>query len=173
MSDRTRTSDPHDLPPEWDRLTRRIIAAAIQVHRTLGPGMLEGLYEEALCLELRHDGLTFERQRPIAMTYRDQPIGDMRVDLIVESTVIVELKAIERVLDVHKAQLLSYLRSADMPLGLLINFNHASLIDGVTRRLNERSSRVRDLPRVPASRTSVPTAFRALSPAASPDSVPP
>lgn len=136
------------LPPEWGDLTRRIIGCAINVHRELGPGLLESLYEEAMCVELAEHGLLFRRQQPIQIRYRDKPIGDLRVDLIVEDLVIVELKAIERVIDAHRAQLLSYLRSTDLPLGLLINFNHDSLTAGVTRRLNERSSRMANLPAV-------------------------
>ena len=132
------------VPVEWNSVTERIIAAAIEVHTLLGPGLLESLYEQALAYELKSAGLTVERQRTIRLKYKEIELGDMRLDLIVENLVIVEIKAIERTLDVHSAQLLSYLRSADLPLGLLLNFNHTRLMDGVTRRINPNCTRLKN-----------------------------
>jgi GxxExxY protein len=136
----------HRLPEEWNQLTNRIIGCAMEVHSILGPGMLEKMYEDALCVELQRAEIPFERQKPIRMDYKGVPIGDLRLDVVVAGLVVVELKAIERVLDVHAAQLLSYLRSCDLPLGLLINFNTVRLTSGITRRLNPRCSLVQGLP---------------------------
>ena len=111
----------------------------MEVHTYLGPGLLEGLYEDALCVELASKGLTFERQVEAIVEYKGVPLRSQRLDVIVKSSIIVELKAVERVQDVHKAQLLSYLRMSKLPLGLLINFNTAHLRDGLHRVLNERA----------------------------------
>jgi GxxExxY protein len=134
------------IPEEWNSLTSRIIGAAMEVHSILGPGMLEKMYEDALCVELQRAGIPFQRQQPIRMDYKGVPIGDLRLDVVVAELVVVELKAIDRALDVHGAQLLSYMRSASVPLGLLINFNVTKLTDGITRRLNPHCSLVRHLP---------------------------
>ena len=133
-------NDGISVPEEWNQITERIIGSAIEVHSALGPGLLESLYEEAVVHELRDRGLSLERQRPIRMRYKGHEIGNLRLDLLVEGLVIVELKCVERIADVHGAQLLSYLRSADLPIGLLINFNHTRLTDGITRRLNSHCS---------------------------------
>jgi GxxExxY protein len=114
-----------------------IIQAAIQVHRTLGPGLLEGVYRACFMHELRKRGLAFVSEQPVPIYYDGVLLDeDYRLDLLVEDQVVVELKAIERVLPVHGAQLLSYLRLTGKPLGLLINFNVPLLTDGVTRRIN-------------------------------------
>ncbi len=134
------------VPPEWNRLTENVIGAAIEVHRHLGPGLLESLYEQAMAIELRRRGLVCVRQQAVRMDYKGESIGDLRADLIVESLVVVELKVIDNVLPVHLAQLMSYLRALDMPLGLLINFAHERVIDGVSRRINDRCSRMHTLP---------------------------
>ena len=103
-------------------LTGQIIGAAIEVHSHLGPGFLESVYENALCVELRHRGLAFERQAEIAIVYRDTEVGRHRIDLAVESTVIVELKAIKALVPIHFATLGSYLRAYRKRVGLLLNF---------------------------------------------------
>lgn len=131
------------VPDAWNQVTDRIISAAIEVHTLLGPGLLESLYEDALTHELRLRGITCERQRPIRLRYKDTQLGELRLDLVVEDLVIVEIKAVERIHDVHGAQLLSYLRSADLPIGLLINFHQAKLVDGITRRLNTHCTRLK------------------------------
>jgi GxxExxY protein len=113
------------------------LGAAIEVHRRLGPGLLESIYEECLAVELELKGLGFERQKPIAIEYRGRRVAaDLKIDLLVEQQVVVELKAIERLLPVHEAQLLTYLRLSKTTIGLLINFNVPVLKDGLKRMVN-------------------------------------
>jgi GxxExxY protein len=100
----------------------RIIGAAIAVHRALGPGFLESVYEEALCVELLHVGLNFERQRPLAVRYRDVVVGEHRLDLLVAGTVIVELKAVSELHDVHFAIVRSYMNALNLGDALILNF---------------------------------------------------
>ncbi len=107
---------------ETESLIERIIGAAIRVHTDLGPGFLESLYEEALGIELRSLGMQFDRQKPIPIFYRGQPIGQHRVDLLVENAVIVELKATTALEKVHFAVLRSYLKALGLSDGLLFNF---------------------------------------------------
>lgn len=115
-------------------LTERIIACAIAVHRELGPGLLESIYEEALTIELATSGLRFVRQVEMPVVYKGTPLsGSFRLDLVVENKVVVELKALEAILPVHEAQLLSYLRMGGWEVGLLINFKTALLRDGIRR----------------------------------------
>ena len=118
-----------------DPLTYQIIGAAIEVHRILGPGLLEKVYEDALCIELDETKMAFERQRPIEVNYKGRSIGNLVTDLIVENRAVVELKSVETVLPVHEAQLLTYLKLTKLNVGLLINFNIPVLIDGVKRRV--------------------------------------
>ena len=136
-------TDGIQVPSEWNEITSQIIGAAVEVHASLGPGLLESLYEQALVHEIRDRSLRIEQQRPIRLRYKAHEIGNLRIDLVVEEIVIVELECIERVALVHGAQLLSYLRSADLPLGLLINFHHVLLTDGITRRINPHCSRLK------------------------------
>jgi GxxExxY protein len=103
-------------------LTDRIIAAAIRVHRELGPGFLEALYEEALAVEFAASGIQFERQKPVGLYYRDQHIGEHRLDFLVEGIVVVELKAISALEDIHFATVRSYLKACKLETGLLLNF---------------------------------------------------
>jgi len=120
-----------------NRLTEEIIGAAIEVHRALGPGLLESIYEECLAIELELRGLGFERQRPVQIAYKGRRVaGDLRIDLLVDHKVVAELKAVERLLPVHEAQLLTYLRLSNMKVGLLINFNVPILKDGIKRMVN-------------------------------------
>lgn len=115
-------------------LTHRIIAAAIEVHRHMGPGLLESAYEECLCHELELCGIRFERQKPVPLSYKGLRLeNSYRIDLLVEGAVIVEIKTVERLLPVHEAQLLTYLRLSGTKLGLLINFNAALIKDGIKR----------------------------------------
>lgn len=115
-------------------VTERIIGAAIEVHRAVGPGLLESVYEECLEREFRLRRMQFERQRRVPVSYKGHPVGvDLRMDFLVEHQVVVELKAVEKLLPVHGAQLLTYLRLTNMPLGLLINFNVPLLRDGIQR----------------------------------------
>ena len=108
-----------------DRLARMVIGAAIEVHRHLGPGYLESVYEEALIVELGLRSGPFERQVPIRVVYKGHDIGDGRLDLLVDTELIVEMKAVEMLAPIHSAQVISYLKATGRHLGLLINFNAA------------------------------------------------
>ena len=124
---------------EWDDdpLTRKIIGAAIEVHRQLGPGCLESTYEECLCLELESLAIPFQRQVPLPIVYKSTKIlRAYKPDLLVDGAVIVELKTIDKILTVHEAQLLTYLRLSGLERGLLLNFNSVQLTHGI-RRLNK------------------------------------
>ena len=114
-------------------LTERIIGCAIEVHRQLGPGLLEGTYEAALCIELQIAGLNFVRQPVFPVVYKGQVIGEYRLDLVVEGTVIVEIKSVERFDPIFEAQVLTYLRVTGKEIGLLMNFNSRLLRDGIKR----------------------------------------
>jgi GxxExxY protein len=118
---------------ELNQLTRRIIGCAIEVHRHLGPGLLESIYEPALCIELEMAGLAHERQKHVPVIYKGHALGEHRLDVLVEDTVILELKSVERFDPVFEAQILSYLKMTGKPLGLLINFNSRLLKDGIRR----------------------------------------
>lgn len=119
---------------ELDRVTEAIIGASIDVHRELGPGLLESTYEACLAYELVQRGLKVERQKPLPVVYKGLKLDiGYRVDLLVEDRVIVELKAVDRLEPVHEAQLLSYLRLSGCKVGLLINFNVRVLRDGLKR----------------------------------------
>ncbi|MCE2471613.1 MAG: GxxExxY protein [Anaerolineae bacterium] len=116
-----------------DPSTYEIIGAAIEVHRILGPGLLESLYEEALCVELEERNLSYERQKLLEIDYKERNIGNFFIDIMVENRVIVELKSVKNLLPVHDAQLLCYLRLTNIRIGLLINFNVANLKLGIRR----------------------------------------
>ncbi len=117
-----------------NEITREIIGAAMEVHRLLGPGLLESAYEECLVRELALRKLNVERQKPIPIVYKDVKLEcGYRIDLLVESRIIVELKSIEAIAPVHQAVVLTYLRLSGQRLGLLINFNVAVLKDGIKR----------------------------------------
>jgi GxxExxY protein len=118
---------------ELDRLAYAVIGAAIEVHRVLGPGFLESVYEEALCVELQLRRIPFRQQSVVAVNYKGQLVGEGRLDLLVSNTLIVELKAVENLAPIHSAQLLSYLKMTAHPLGLLINFNVPILREGIKR----------------------------------------
>lgn len=126
------------LSPQEDALTERIIGAALEVHKVLGPGLLEGLYQKALGVELARAGLPIQLERLVSVTYRGVNLGDQRLDLVVADRVIVELKAVETLAQVHRAQLLTYLRTTGMRIGLLINLGSEQL--QVKRLLNTPSS---------------------------------
>jgi GxxExxY protein len=122
-----------ELSEAANRVSHEIIGAAISVHRELGPGFLESLYEEALCIELRARGLPFARQATIPLTYRGRPIGQLRLDLVVAELVVVELKAVDALAKIHEAQLLAYLKATGLKLGLFINFKVPVLREGLRR----------------------------------------
>ena len=119
-----------------ENVTEKVIGAAIEVHRFLGPGLLESAYEECLCRELTLRGIDFARQVPIPITYKDVELScGYRADVIVDQAVLLELKAVDRVLPVHEAQLLTYLRLTGLRVGLLLNFNVDVLKKGIVRRV--------------------------------------
>jgi len=125
------------VPDEIEQLARVTVNAAFTVHRTLGPGLLESAYQQCLAIELAHHGLPVERETSLPLVYRQQPIEtSYRLDLIVGGQLLVELKAAEKVLPIHQAQVVTYLRLLKLPLGLLINFNVPLIKDGITRVLN-------------------------------------
>lgn len=124
----------HSLFSKANGLTERIIGAAIAVHRDMGPGLVESIYEWCLLQELALQGLATESQRTVRINYRGFTREDpLRFDVLAEGCVLIEGKCIERVLPIHKAQLLSYMKLLDVPLGLLINFNVLKLTDGISR----------------------------------------
>jgi len=118
-----------------NNITHKIINAAIEVHRELGPGFLESVYEDALCIEFDLQGIAYERQTEIDISYKDRHIKGQRLDLLVEDLGIVENKAISEVLPIHKMILMSYLKAASKRIGLLINFHEQILKDGIHRIL--------------------------------------
>jgi len=120
-------------PVQDDPLTRRIIACAIEVHKRLGPGLLEKLYKEAMAIELELSGLKVEKNVKIPVEYKGRSIGDYFVDLLVQDTVILELKSVERHDPVFESQILSYMRLTHKNIGLLINFNSKMVKDGIKR----------------------------------------
>lgn len=120
-----------------EELTGQIIGAAIEVHRHLGPGLLESTYEKCLCIELRNQGIQFEQQKVLHIDYKGEIVeSGLRLDLLVESRVIVELKSVKEIDDIHYAQILSYLKLCNLKTGLIINFNVKLLTDGIRRISN-------------------------------------
>lgn len=116
--------------------SRRVIGCAIEVHKTLGPGLIESVYEACLCEELALAGIAFERQQTIPVIYKGRHLDcDLRMDVIVESTLVLEIKSVQMLHPVHEAQLHTYLKLSGLRVGLLLNFNEARLIDGIRRRL--------------------------------------
>jgi GxxExxY protein len=125
----------HNNAPN-NELTYRIIGLAMRVHRLLGPGLLESVYEKCLCYELARAKMPFRRQVPLPVHYDDAILDTGFIaDIIVDDQVILELKAVEHILPIHEAQLLTYLRITECRIGLMINFNTVSLTDGITRRV--------------------------------------
>ena len=121
------------IPQAVERIGKNVLNSAFQVHKSLGPGFVEKIYEEALCVELAVRDIPFERQKVIQIYYRERPIGVHRLDFLVAKAVIVEIKAVERLLPVHEAQLISYLSATGLRLGYLLNFNSQLLKDGIRR----------------------------------------
>jgi GxxExxY protein len=116
-----------------DELTEKVIGAAIEVHKILGPGLLENIYEEALCIELELRKTPFQRQVAVDVYYKERIIKGQRLDLLVGGEVVVELKAVSALPEVATAQVISYLNVSKLKRGLLINFNHSRLVDGIKR----------------------------------------
>ncbi|WP_437279830.1 GxxExxY protein [Sorangium sp. So ce375] len=133
-----------ETPPEVNDAARRVVEAAVEVHRDLGPGYVESVYENALAVELGLRGIPFERQVAFRIEYKGHDVGEGRMDLLVERCLVVELKAVERFTEVHVAQAISYLKAAGHPLALLINFNVPVLLRGVKRIVRNRPSNQAD-----------------------------
>ena len=138
MADSTRRREDPKAKKMENELSHKIIGAAIEVHRTLGgPGLLESIYEAALCHELTFQGIKYERQLPVQVVYKGITIRDpLYVDIFVEGKVIIEVKATEKNHPVYETQVLTYLRLTGTKLGLLINFGHAQVKDGISRVVN-------------------------------------
>ena len=152
---------------ELDDITGIIVDSALKIHRDLGPGMLESVYESVLAAVLTRRGLKVRRQCPISFEYEGMVFDNgLRVDLIVEDQVIVELKSVERVAPVHMVQLLTYLRLADLRVGLLLNFGAALMKEGIHRVVNRLSSSAS--PRLRVNQTATGLTPPARPPADSP-----
>jgi len=121
-----------------NEITRRVIGAAIEVHRILGPGLLESAYEECLCHELQSKKIAYERQKPLPVEYKGVKLNcGYRMDVVVENMLVVELKTCENIEPIHKAQLLTYLKLSGLKVGLILNFNVPVLRDGIVRIVNQ------------------------------------
>ena len=121
-----------------NRMSSQIIGAAIEVHKAIGPGLLESAYETCLCHELSLNKLKFEQQKPLSVHYKNVSLdAGYRLDVVVEDAIILELKACEKLEPIHKAQLLTYLKLSGLKLGLLLNFNVPAMKDGIVRIVNE------------------------------------
>ena len=120
---------------EVNEITEKIIGGAIEVHRNLGPGLLEPVYEKALIIEFEAINLKFENQKKLNVKYKNRDIGEYRIDFLIENSVVLELKSVERHDPVFEAQLLSYMKLGSYKVGLLINFNSKLLKDGIRRMI--------------------------------------
>jgi GxxExxY protein len=124
--------------PRGNQLTEKIIGCAIEVHKALGPGLLESAYEECFCYELTQNGLSFNRQVPLPVVYKGIKLDcGYRIDVLVNYVIVVELKTVEKLLPIHDAQLLTYLKLYKRPIGLLMNFNVPVLKSGIKRLVNQ------------------------------------
>jgi GxxExxY protein len=123
-----------DAANNRDPLSRRVIGLAIDVHRALGPGLLESVYEECLCLELRQSGLPYKRQLALPVVYKNITLKvGYRIDIVVQDALVIEVKTVERLLPIHEAQLLTYLKLSGLRTGLLLNFQAMTLREGIKR----------------------------------------
>ncbi len=122
-----------ELSDELNALIERVLGAAIEVHRALGPGYLERVYEEALAVEMSLRGIKFERQYPVAVVYKGHPCGDGKLDFLVEGVLILELKTVDALGEIHRAQVISYLKVTNLEIGLLLNFQVPIMKEGIKR----------------------------------------
>lgn len=126
----------HHLYKKSDGWTKKVIGAAIEVHREIGPGLLESIYERCLLRELECRKIPLRAQVPVSVIYKGEIMeGPMRLDVLVDDCLILEIKAVDQILPIHKAQLLSYMKLLNLPVGLLINFNEVMLTQGLQRML--------------------------------------
>jgi len=121
------------IPDKLNQFTERVIGAAIEVHRVLGPGFLESTYEQAMCYELEDAGIAYQRQKPVHLDYKGRPLGEGKIDLLIEDQVVLELKAVTQLHENHATQVLAYLRATGLRLGLLLNFHEPVLVKGIKR----------------------------------------
>lgn len=127
------TSVPSPLPDAVEHVMQATIGACIEVHRHLGPGFLESIYQRAVCIELRDRGLAFDFEKKVAITYKGRHLHGQKLDLIVESCVVLEVKAVAQLEEIHSSQLVAYLKATGLRAGLLVNFNKAVLKAGLRR----------------------------------------
>jgi GxxExxY protein len=123
------------LSEELEKLVHETIGCCITVHRALGPGLLEGVYSRAVAVELRANGIAFEREKRYPVTYRGERLCDYQLDFVVANQLVLEIKAIEQIADVHHSQLLHYMKLTQLRVGLLINFNVSVLKNGIVRKV--------------------------------------
>jgi GxxExxY protein len=129
-----RHKDEHEpLREQTEAIVRQVIGAGLAVHRALGPGFLEPVYDRALGIELGYRGLSIERQKPIVISYRGELVCRHRLDLVVEGAVVIEVKAVKKLRPIHAAQILSYLKASGCRVGLLMNFNVKMFVAGLQR----------------------------------------
>jgi GxxExxY protein len=126
---------------EINQLTQQIIGLAIEVHKHLGPGLTEATYERALCMELSEAGLQYNKQIGLPVIYKGEVIAEHRPDLVIANRVVVEVKAVERLARVHSAQMITYLQVTGLELGLIMNFNAATLLEGLRRVVLQRGEK--------------------------------
>ena len=151
---------------DLNALSSQVIKAAMNVHTGLGPGLLESVYQKCMAIELESLGIYFETEVQLPVNYRGRVITEdgFRIDILIDDTIVVELKSVELVKAVHKKQLLTYLRLSDKPLGLLINFNESLLKDGITRIVNKKRTMPLAEPQSTQRGTTVLVGFRAQDP---------
>jgi GxxExxY protein len=129
---------------EYNKVTEKIIGCCIEVHRNLGPGLLESSYEECLCHELNIQGLNYERQLPLSIKYKTVRLDcGYRIDVLVENKIVLEIKSVDEILPIYKAQLLTYMKLSHYKLGLLINFNVGLIKNGIFRMVNNFDKNIR------------------------------
>ena len=127
-------TSPSALPSDLEDLAAALVDSAFKVHQTLGPGLLESVYESCVCIELTRRGISYEKQVPMPLVYEGVNVdGGFRLDLLVEKSAVLEIKAVEKLLPIHQSQLLTYLKLANLRLGFLINFNVLMFKEGVKR----------------------------------------
>jgi GxxExxY protein len=145
-----------DAPTITDRdaLTEKIIGCAIAVHTALGPGLLESIYRDCMSIEMRAEGLQVESERSVGLRYRASDCGPTQIDLVVQDLVVVEVKAVERLHPVHLAQVITYLKLAGYPVGLLVNFNATSVRNGLRRLVHPDHYVKRDPPQTKTQQNS-------------------
>ncbi|MEM1353922.1 MAG: GxxExxY protein [Planctomycetota bacterium] len=125
-----------DLDQQTEELARRVIGAAIEVHKTLGPGFLESAYQNTLSIELEERGIPHQVEAPISILYKGKPVGGGRSDVIALDRIVLELKTVEAITNLHRAQLISYLKATNIKLGYIFNYNSVVLKDGMQRIIN-------------------------------------